>query len=314
MLTVRPGLGTAHRHTALERLEPLHVRLAAFEPSRPDDDRCAASRRRDHPVSHDATRPPSGSWRSTTARKRPARSTSARASSSDRRQAQRWEVSPNFAHRVRPHTSVTGSYDFMAESLVDNGTGRMQVARAGLSQIVSARSTVSGVVQERHFADPTRCDQRQRFRRGPRRLGPSVLARRRASRCRRVRASRRTGACSRKSTRASRATRRVSQVGADYSHGETIVLGIRGPVTFNGGGARVTWPFRRTMEISSHSAATAIDTLDEHASRRIARRSSRRGHPAASTRSTPRTASTTSKATFGATSSPTPTCGGMSLA
>src|SRR6266850_248344 len=49
---------------------------------------------------------------------------------SDRRQAQRWEVSPNFAHRIRPHTSVTGSYDFMAESLVDNGTGRMQVVRA----------------------------------------------------------------------------------------------------------------------------------------------------------------------------------------
>ena len=74
---------------------------------------------------------------------------------SDRRQAQRWEVSPNFAHRVRPHTSVTGSYDFVAESLVDNGSGRMQVVRAGLSQIVSERSTVSGVVQERHFADPT---------------------------------------------------------------------------------------------------------------------------------------------------------------
>src|SRR6185503_9212008 len=72
----------------------------------------------------------------------------------DRRQAQRWEVSPNFAHKFGPHTSITGSYDWMAESLVDNGTGRMQVVRAGLSQIYSTRSTVSGIVQERHFADP----------------------------------------------------------------------------------------------------------------------------------------------------------------
>jgi hypothetical protein len=38
---------------------------------------------------------------------------------------------------------------------VDNGTGRMQVVRAALSQIVNARSSVSGMVQERHFADPT---------------------------------------------------------------------------------------------------------------------------------------------------------------
>ena len=54
------------------------------------------------------------------------------------------------------------------------------------------------------------------------------------------------------------------KAGLDYSHTETIVLGIRGPVVLNGGGARVTWAFRRTMEISSHTAASAIDTLDDH--------------------------------------------------
>ena len=95
---------------------------------------------------------------------------------SDRQQAERWEVSPNFAHRVRPHTSVTGSYDFVAESLVDNGTGRMQVARAGLSQIVSARSTVSGVRPGTPFRGSHGCEQRERLRRRPRRMGPPVLA------------------------------------------------------------------------------------------------------------------------------------------
>jgi len=72
----------------------------------------------------------------------------------DRRQAHRWEVSPNFAHRFGPHTSVTGSYDWMAESLVDNGTGRMQVVRAGLSEIFSTRSSVTGWVVGRHIAGP----------------------------------------------------------------------------------------------------------------------------------------------------------------
>src|SRR5207253_5100085 len=52
--------------------------------------------------------------------------------------------------------------------------------------------------------------------------------------------------------------------GVDYGHTETIVLGIRGPVVLNGGSARITWPFRHTMEISIHSAISAIDTLDQH--------------------------------------------------
>jgi hypothetical protein len=53
-------------------------------------------------------------------------------------------------------------------------------------------------------------------------------------------------------------------VGADYNHTETIVLGIRGPVVLNGGDGNFTWPWRRTMEFSSHSAVSRIDTLDAH--------------------------------------------------
>jgi hypothetical protein len=181
----------------------------------------------------------------------------------ERRQAQRWEVSPNFAQRLRPHTVVTGAYDYTAESLVDNGTGRMQVVRAGLSQIANERSSFSGLVQERHFADPTdatngsdslamlagwdhQFSQSGHFSlvAGPRissyrGLQPEVNA---------------------TVTRESR----LFNLGLDYNHTETIVLGIRGPVVLNGGGARVNWPFRRTLEFSSHSAASAIDTLDQH--------------------------------------------------
>jgi hypothetical protein len=181
----------------------------------------------------------------------------------DRRQAQRWEVSPNFAHKFGPHTSITGSYDWMAESLVDNGTGRMQVVRMGLSQIYTARSAVTGWVIARHFADPSDATNgsdsvavlagwdhqfspasRFSIQAGPRvssyrGLLPEVMA------------------------SLMRDTPRL-KVGVDYAHSETIVLGIRGPVTYNGGGARITFPFRRTIEISSHSAATEIDTLDAH--------------------------------------------------
>ena len=181
----------------------------------------------------------------------------------ERRQAQRWEVSPNFAHRFRPHTAMTGSYDYTAESLVDNGTGRMQVVRAGISQIVNARSSVSGMVQERHFADPTDAtngsDSVALLGGWDHQFSPagrfSLLAGPRVSSYR--------GLQPEINATIMRDTPRL-KAGLDYSHTETIVLGIRGPVVLNGGGARVTWAFRRTMEISSHTAASAIDTLDAH--------------------------------------------------
>jgi hypothetical protein len=181
----------------------------------------------------------------------------------DRRQAHRWEVQPNFSHRFRPHTSITGSYDYTVESLVDNGTGRMQVVRLGLSQIANARSTYSGMVQERHFADPTDATngsdsvavlggwdhQFSAASRVSLQAGPRVSSYR--------------GLQPEAYASLMRETRRL-KLAVDYGHSETIVLGIRGPVVYNGGGAHITWPVRRTVEISSHSAATAIDTLDDH--------------------------------------------------
>lgn len=181
----------------------------------------------------------------------------------DRRQAHRWEVSPNFAHRFGPHTSVTGSYDWMAESLVDNGTGRMQVVRAGLSHIYSGRAALSGTVQERHFADPTDAgngsDSVAVLGGWDHQFSPASRVSLQAG----PRVSSYRGLQPEINAGIQRETPRL-KVGADYAHSETIILGIRGPVVYNGGGARVTWPFRRTIELSSHSAATAIDTLDQH--------------------------------------------------
>jgi hypothetical protein len=182
---------------------------------------------------------------------------------SDRRQAQRWEVSPNFVHRFAPHTSIAGSYDYTAETLVDNGTGRMQTARAGISQIYSTRSSFTGWVMGRHFGDPTDATNGSnsaallagwdhQFSPASRfsiQAGPRVSSYR--------------GLEPEVNASITRTTPRL-MVAADYAHTETIVLGIRGPVVLNGGDARITWPFRRTIEISSHSAVSAIDTLDLH--------------------------------------------------
>jgi hypothetical protein len=182
---------------------------------------------------------------------------------SDRRQAQRWEVTPNFDHRVRQHTSIAGSYDYIAESLVDNGTGRMQTGRLGLSQVLSARTTVAGWVMARHFADPSDAtngsDSVAVLGGWDRQLSPatrfSLQAGPRVSSYRGLQPEINAGIA-----------RKTPRLGAalEYYHTETIVLGIRGPVVLNGGSAQVTWPFRPRMEISSLSGVSAIDTLDLH--------------------------------------------------
>jgi hypothetical protein len=48
----------------------------------------------------------------------------------------------------------------------------------------------------------------------------------------------------------------------DYWHGETIVLGIRGPVRVDSGTARVTWPITRFTEFGIHAGVSDITTLD----------------------------------------------------
>jgi hypothetical protein len=182
---------------------------------------------------------------------------------SERRQAQRWEVSPNFDHRVRQHTSIAGSYDYIAESLVDNGTGRMQTGRIGLSQILSDRTTATGWLLARHFADPSDAtngsDSVAVLGGWDHQLSPatrfSIQAGPRVSSYRGLEPEINAGVA--------RKTPRLDSA-LEYYHTETIVLGIRGPVVLNGGSLRVTWPFRPRMEISSHSAVSAIDTLDLH--------------------------------------------------
>src|SRR6185295_9350339 len=144
----------------------------------------------------------------------------------DRRQAHRWEVSPNFTHRMGEHRSVSGSYDWTAESLVDNGTGRMQTVRAGLSEIFSTRSSVTGWVVGRHFADPTDVtagsDSVAVLGGWDHQFSPashvSIQAGPRVSSYRGLEPEVGAGI--------TRETPRLA-IGADYSHSETIILGIR---------------------------------------------------------------------------------------
>ena len=48
----------------------------------------------------------------------------------------------------------------------------------------------------------------------------------------------------------------------DYWHGETIILGIPGPVAVDSGALRIAWPFRSRWELGAGLGATDINTID----------------------------------------------------
>jgi len=176
----------------------------------------------------------------------------------DRRQAYRWEVNPNFSHRFRPRTSITGGYDWTDESLVDNGTGRMHMVRSGLSHEYTTRTTFTGSFMGRHFVDEFDTNSSYALLAG---WEHELAAGTRVSLQGGPRASSYHGIAPEIVAGFARATNRLA-MGFDYWHGETIVLGIRGPVAVNSATAKVTWRLRRTIEVGSHSAVSDITTLD----------------------------------------------------
>jgi hypothetical protein len=58
---------------------------------------------------------------------------------------------------------------------------------------------------------------------------------------------------------------RTLKYGIDYSHGETIILGVSGPVQVDTGAARIVLAPTRKTEFGLHTAASTILTLDERA-------------------------------------------------
>jgi hypothetical protein len=68
------------------------------------------------------------------------------------------------------------------------------------------------------------------------------------------------------STTFARATNKTNMA-IDYWHGETILLGIPGPVAVDSGTVRVTKMFGPKLELGSHAGITDVDTIDNRKAR-----------------------------------------------
>ena len=176
-----------------------------------------------------------------------------------RRTAQRWQLSPTLVRRLNPRSVITAGYDFTRENELDTPSGTLHQGRVALSREFTSRSAVVGTYLARYFIDPLGESTSHSVLAGwTREMAPhthlSLYAGPRVS-------SYQSGVKPEVSASLRRDTNRFD-VRADYWHGETIILGIEGPVAVDSGSLRLTWPFRSRWEFGTHLGATDIDTLD----------------------------------------------------
>ena len=176
-----------------------------------------------------------------------------------RRTAQRWQLSPTLVRRVNPRSVITAGYDLTRENELDTPSGTLHQARLALSRELTSRSAVVGTYLARYFVDPLgRSTSHSVLAGWTREMAPhthlSLYAGPRVS-------SYQNGVKPEVSASLRRDSSRID-VRADYWHGETIILGIEGPVAVDSGSLRVTWPFRSRWEFGTHLGATDINTLD----------------------------------------------------
>jgi hypothetical protein len=180
-----------------------------------------------------------------------------------RQRARRYQVTPALAIRVRPRTTITAQYDATKEALGADMRGDMYIARLGVSRMQSARDVWSFHYLGRTFANgadmfhPAETERSHAVLAGYSRaisVGTSVS----------VQAGPRVSSYgNRKPELLANFSRqiRAGKFGLDYWQGETIIMGIRGPVDIRSFSFKSNWPIRRRFEIGAHAGIFNSRTL-----------------------------------------------------
>ena len=177
----------------------------------------------------------------------------------ERRQAERVEINPTFARRLNTRTSMTAGYDWTTENLIDGERGTLHIGRAVVSRDVGTRTSLSAGYVGRYFIDHIADHTSHGLVAGwNRQLGPGTTVSIFAG----PKVTSYGGLTPEASATFARATNRI-KLAVDYWHGETIVLGVQGPVRADSITTRSTWPLTRRFELSAHAGVSDVTTLDE---------------------------------------------------
>jgi hypothetical protein len=180
-----------------------------------------------------------------------------------RQRARRYQVTPALAIRVRPRTTITAQYDATKEALSGDIGGDMYIARFGVSRMQSPRDVWSVNYLGRTFANgadlfhPAQTEHSHALLAG---YSRAISARTSVS----VQGGPRVSSYgNRKPELLANFSRqiRAGKLGLDYWQGETIIMGIRGPVDIQSFSFKSSWPIRRRFEIGAHAGVFNSRTL-----------------------------------------------------
>ncbi len=175
----------------------------------------------------------------------------------ERRVADRWEAVPSMAYRTSTRTTVTASYNGMTEKLVDDIQGTLHVARAGVTHQVSTLEEVSVSYLGRRFVDALETHTSTAVLAGfARALDYATRFTVQAG----PRVSEAQGLDAEIVAGLARTTNR-SRIGLDYWHGETMILGIHGPVAVDTATAKAALGITARSEIGVNAGITDSTSL-----------------------------------------------------
>jgi hypothetical protein len=175
-----------------------------------------------------------------------------------RQRAWRVQLTPSVAYRLTPRTTISTQYDGTSEGL-SSGTGNdLHVARLGVARQSSPRTTWSARYLGRVFIDDAETQRSHAAVLGwTREMAPGTNLSLQAG----PRVTSHGGITSEVLAALIRRTPRTRFL-IDYWRGETIVLGIPGPVEIHSGTTRMSWALRRNLEIGTSVGVFNTTTLD----------------------------------------------------
>jgi hypothetical protein len=176
----------------------------------------------------------------------------------DRQLAHRIQLTPSLAYRTDPRTTISARYDWTSEALSGWSGGDMQAWHASLAREVTPRTTLNGRYLGRVFTGEMNANSQSLLAGWSREMSPginvSVEAGPRVTSHRGLRAEV-LAALLRRTPR--------TRVRLDYWRGETIVLGIAGPVEIHSGSTNVSWTLRRYFDVGTQLGVFNSHTLEQ---------------------------------------------------
>ena len=177
----------------------------------------------------------------------------------DRRFAQRFQLTPSLQRRFGERTLVTALYDGTTENLIHDSRITLHTGRTSIGRQLSSRTTITAGYLGRlvdddftehhsHTALVGWTREMAQFTTFSVQAGPRWTTYR--------------GLVPEVAVSLARDGRTL-KAGFDYSHGETIILGVPGPVEIDTGSARLTVAASRKLEFGVRAGASNILTLDE---------------------------------------------------